>query len=113
MDWEKQRNAEAKEAAEGWQGGARVQCLLGRRRAHAHLLCLRAQGHAKPHECDGDQGQRVGGRKGGQQQHKQGDVQAPFLRAASGSKRMSLVRRLAATSHRRLPYELSVAQRSD
>lgn len=69
-----------------WQGGTPVQSLLGHGAAHAHLLCLRAQGHAQPHERDGDQGQRVGGRKGGQQQHKQGDVQAPLLRAARGSK---------------------------
>lgn len=48
----------------------------------AHLLCLGVQGHAQAHKGDGHQGQRVGGRKGGQQQHKQGDVQAPLLRAS-------------------------------
>lgn len=56
---------------------------------YAHLLCLGAQGHAQAHKGDGHQGQRVGGRKGGQQQHKQGDVQAPLLRAAKNDGRKS------------------------
>jgi len=54
------------------------------RRLQSHLLRSRAQGHAKPHEYDADQGQRVGGRKGCQQQHKEGDVKAPLLQAAEG-----------------------------